>query len=49
VSFEDKYYFNKEKFEKELSITRYNLYQFVLYHKREPIYLPIIEKKLKEA
>ncbi|HBA44467.1 TPA: hypothetical protein DEG21_02075 [Patescibacteria group bacterium] len=49
VSFDDKYYFNKEKFEKELSITRYNLYQFVLYHKREPLYLPIIEKKLKEA
>ncbi|OIP54541.1 hypothetical protein AUK10_00670 [Candidatus Gracilibacteria bacterium CG2_30_37_12] len=49
VSFEGKYYYNLEKFEKELSVTRFNLYQFVLYHKREPLYIPYIEKKLKEA
>ncbi|MDD2487440.1 MAG: lytic transglycosylase domain-containing protein [Candidatus Gracilibacteria bacterium] len=49
VDFNGKYYFNKEKFEKELSITRFNLYQFILYHKREPIYFPIIEEKLKQA
>ncbi len=49
VSFEGKYYYNKEKFERELSVTRFNMYQFVLYHKREPLYIPYIEKKLKEA
>ncbi len=49
VSFEGKYYYNLEKFEKELSVTRFNLYQFVLYHKREPLYIPYIEKKLKDA
>lgn len=49
VSFDGKYYYNREKFERELSVTRFNMYQFVLYHKREPLYLPYIEKKLKEA
>lgn len=49
VSFEWKYIFNREKFERELSITRYNIYQFVLYYRRSPVYLPYIEKKLKEA
>ena len=49
VSFDGKYYYNKEKFERELSVTRFNMYQFVLYHKREPLYIPYIEKKLKEA
>ena len=48
VSFEGKYIFNREKFERELSITRYNIYQFVLYHRRAPLYLPYIEKRLKE-
>lgn len=49
VSFDGAHYFNKEKFVKELNITRFNTYQFVLYHKREAIYFPFIEKKLKEA
>lgn len=49
VSFEGKYYYNREKFERELSVTRFNMYQFVLYHKREPLYIPYIEKKLKAA
>lgn len=49
VSFEWKYYYNREKFERELSVTRFNMYQFVLYHKREPLYIPYIEKKLKAA
>ena len=49
VPFEGKYYLNREKFERELSVTRFNIYQFVLYHKREPLYIPYIEKKLKEA
>lgn len=49
VSFDGKYYYNLEKFERELSVTRFNMYQFVLYHKREPLYIPYIEKKLKAA
>lgn len=49
VSFDGKYYLNREKFERELSVTRFNTYQFVLYHKREPLYIPYIEKKLQEA
>lgn len=49
VPFEGKYYYNREKFERELSVTRFNVYQFVLYHKREPLYIPYIEKKLQEA
>ncbi|EKE26662.1 MAG: Lytic transglycosylase catalytic [uncultured bacterium (gcode 4)] len=49
VNFDSKNFFNKEKLDKELNITRFNIYQFVLYHKREPVYFPIIEKKLKEA
>lgn len=47
--FDDLHYFNKEKLIRELNITRFNIYQFVLYHKRESVYFPIIEKKLKEA
>lgn len=49
VFFDNKNYFNNEKFIRELNITRFNTYQFVLYHKRESIYFPIIEKKLKAA
>lgn len=40
---------NKQKFEKELFITIFNIDQFLLYHKRDWIYFPYIEKKLKEA
>ena len=46
---DNSHYFNREKFVKELSISRFNVYQFILYHKREPLYFPFIEKKLKEA
>lgn len=49
VSFDGKYYLNREKFERELSVTRFNIYQFVLYHKREPLYIPYIEQRLREA
>lgn len=49
VPFDGKYYYNREKLERELSVTRFNVYQFVLYHKREPLYIPYIEKKLKAA
>lgn len=48
VSFDGKYAFNREKFERELAVTKFNTYQFVLYHKREPLFFPYIEKKLKE-
>ncbi len=47
--FDDSHYFNKEKLIRELNITRYNTYQTILYHKREQLYFPIIEKKLKDA
>ncbi len=49
VEFEWKYILNKEKFEKELNIIKFNTYQFILYHKRESLFFPYIEKKLKEA
>ncbi|MDD5769683.1 MAG: lytic transglycosylase domain-containing protein [Candidatus Gracilibacteria bacterium] len=44
----DKNYFIKERFDKEFLNTSYNLYQFFLYVKRLPLYLPYIEEKLKE-
>ncbi|EKE27341.1 MAG: lytic transglycosylase catalytic [uncultured bacterium (gcode 4)] len=46
---DNQHYFNREKLIRELSISRFNVYQFVLYHKRDSIYFPLIEKKLKEA
>lgn len=49
VKLDNEHYFNNEKFIKELNIARFNNYQFILYHKRELIYFPIIEKKLKAA
>jgi len=49
VKFDNDHYFNNEKFVKELNIAKFNTYQFVLYHKRESIYFPIIEKKFKAA
>lgn len=49
VSFDNDHYFNNEKFIRELNIARFNIYQFVLYHKRENLFFPIIEKKLKDA
>lgn len=42
-------YFNKKKFDKEFLISSNNLFQFYLYIKRYPIYIPYIEKELKEA
>lgn len=41
-------YFIKERFDKEFLNVSYNLYQFFLYVKRLPIYLPYIEEKLDE-
>ncbi|MDD3120598.1 MAG: lytic transglycosylase domain-containing protein [Candidatus Gracilibacteria bacterium] len=48
VPLDGNYEHNKQKFERELIITVFNTYQFMLYHKREGIYFPYIEKKLKE-
>jgi len=45
---EGKYYYNKERFDKEYLITSKTLYQLFLYIKRYPLYIPYIEKKLKE-
>jgi soluble lytic murein transglycosylase-like protein len=41
-------YFIKERFDKEFLNISYNLYQFFLYVKRLPLYMPYIEKQLKE-
>lgn len=38
----------KERFDKEFLNTWYNLYQFFLYVKRLPIYMPFIEEELKK-
>ena len=43
------YYFNKQKFDKEFLITWNTLYQFYLYIKRYPLFIPEIEKKLSAA
>ena len=42
-------FFNKERFDKEFLLTSNNLYQFYLYVKRYPLYIPYIEEKLKKA
>lgn len=42
-------YYNKERFDKEFLISGNNLYQFYLYIKRYPLYIPYIEEKLEKA
>lgn len=42
-------YLNKHRFDKEYILTSNNLYQFYLYVKRYPIYIPEIERRLLEA
>lgn len=42
-------YLIKERFDKEFLNISYNLYQFFLYIKRMPLYIPYIEKELKKA
>lgn len=42
-------YFNKQRFDKEFTISWNNLYQFFLYIKRYPVYIPYIEQELAEA
>jgi membrane-bound lytic murein transglycosylase D len=49
VPFDEPHYYNEEKFERELAVTLYSIYQVRLYHKREPLYIPYIERRLKEA
>ncbi len=41
-------YINKEKFDKEFLLSWDISYQFYLYIKRYPVYIPYIEEKLKE-
>lgn len=48
VPLSEKYYFNREKFDKEYLITWFNLYQLFLYIKRAPLYFPYIEKELEK-
>jgi len=43
------YFFNQEKFDRELAITQLNTAQFVMIHRRENRYLPYIEEQLKQA
>ncbi len=46
IPFSDNDLYNKERFDKEFLLTSNNLYQFYLYIKRYPLYIPEIEKKL---
>jgi len=43
------WYYNKQRFDKEFLQMSNNLYQFYLYVKRYPLYIPYIKKKLQEA
>lgn len=49
VPFDDEDYYNKERFDKEFLLTSNNLYQFYLYVKRYPLYIPEIETKMLDA
>lgn len=49
VPFSDGNYYNKERFDKEFLLTSNNLYQFYLYVKRYPVFIPEIETKLLDA
>lgn len=49
VPFDNEDYYNKERFDKEFLLTSNNLYQFYLYVKRYPLYIPEIETKMLDA
>jgi membrane-bound lytic murein transglycosylase D len=49
VPLDNTHYHNKERFDKEFLLTSNNLYQFYLYVKRYPVYIPEIETKLVDA
>lgn len=40
---------NKQRIDREIAITLLNESQFVMYHRREPLFFPRIRKKLQEA
>ncbi len=48
VPFDGKHFYNKERFDREYIITSNTLYQFFLYVKRYPSYIPYIESELKK-
>ncbi len=45
---DSKHFQNKEKFDREFIISSNTVYQFYLYIKRYPIYIPYIEKELEK-
>ncbi len=49
VPFDQQNYHNKERFDKEFLLASNNLFQFYLYVKRYPLYIPEIESKLLDA
>ncbi len=49
IPFDGNNFDNKERFDKEFLLTSNNLYQFYLYVKRYPLYIPYIEKELEKA
>jgi len=49
VPFDDGYFFNGEKLDREVAITQLNVAQFVMIYKRAPRYLPYITEELKKA
>jgi hypothetical protein len=49
VPFDLSHFDNKHRFDKEFLLTSNNLYQFYLYVKRYPLYIPEIESKLLDA
>ena len=46
VPLEGKYFYNQEKLDREIAITKLNTAQFVMIHKRDPQFLPYIEEQL---
>ncbi len=46
---DSKHFYVKERFDKEFIVNSNTLYQFYLYIKRYPLYIPYIEKVLKES
>lgn len=40
---------NKQRIDKEIAVTLLNEAQFVMYHRREPLFFPLMKKKLQDA
>lgn len=49
VPMDNAHFSNKERFDREFIVTSNTLYQFYLYIKRYPIYIPYIEEKLAKS